>query len=252
MTTFIPRSTAEGIDRETRADASCHGPCRLVRRLAGEVDTPHTHGDSRAVGVPLIILAALILVALSHAAAWLLPAAAVAIVCVHVLRREARRHPDADGTALSSATCQPAPARYPLGYDAERVRELVDRAAVTITRLRRLVSHLPDSAVRDKASTLCDLAGRIVGEVRRDPKNIEQARRFFSYYMDAAHRIVARYAQLAFTDASAEVRATLERVEPTLDALIAALARLLDDLQRDEAVDLDAELSVLERSVQLG
>ena len=68
----------------------------------------------------------------------------------------------------------------------ERVDEIM-AAAQGITR--------PE--VRDRVARLCVTAEKILDELRKEPRQLDLARAFLTYYLEAAHRIVRGYVGLA-------------------------------------------------------
>jgi 5-bromo-4-chloroindolyl phosphate hydrolysis protein len=63
---------------------------------------------------------------------------------------------------------------------------------------------------------------------------------------------VRGYAGLADRDSqSAEVRETLERAETSLDAIQRAFDKQLAGLLQHEVIDLDSEVALLEKTVQM-
>jgi len=189
------------------------------------------------------------LAVLALGAGWLwalAAAAATGAVCSLALRHRRRivsfLRPRKTGAALPGLGAAPAGAR----------RAITD-ARATITRMRAAAAGIGDARVRAKAVALCDTAERVLGELQRKPAGVARARRFLCYYLEAAQRIVARYVQLGGRGgAMAEVGATLDKVEPALDVMASVFAAQLAHLQRDDALDLDAELSLLETTARFG
>ena len=99
---------------------------------------------------------------------------------------------------------------------------------------------------------LCASAEKILAELRREPRQIDLARAFLTYYLEAAYRIVRGYAGLAGRDAqAADVRETLARAETSLDAIQQAFDRQLASLLEHDVIDLDSEVALLEKTVQM-
>lgn len=141
---------------------------------------------------------------------------------------------------------------YPAGLNAQRVEEIIAEARATIDRIRLASRGLSDAGVRRKTQHVCQSATKIVNQLERDPKDIQRARQFLAYYLDATERIVQRYAELSrHADTGESVRETLDRVGPTLEVIDAAFRRQLESLLHDDVLDLDTEISLLERTVRM-
>lgn len=140
----------------------------------------------------------------------------------------------------------------PPGMDKELIEEVVGGARAGVERLRKKSRLLPDPEVRLKALSACTTADKIVRELEREPRRIQSARRFLTYYLDATDRIVTRYMEISSRKVEGEsVQQTLAKVEPTLDVIDRAFDRQLESLLHDEVLDLDAEISLLRKTAEL-
>lgn len=120
-----------------------------------------------------------------------------------------------------------------------RIRSILDAAGSI---------HKPD--VRGQIARLCATAEEILGELAREPRQIPLARSFLAYYLEAAERIVAGYADLSCrSSSSSDVADSLTRAESSLDAVQRAFDRQLDSLLERRVIDLDVEVEVLEKTV---
>lgn len=120
-----------------------------------------------------------------------------------------------------------------------RVRAILDAAGPI---------HKPD--VRGQVTSLCATAEEILGELAREPRQIPLARSFLAYYLEAAERIVAGYADLSGRGSSSpDLAESLTRAESSLDAVQRAFDRQLDSLLERRVIDLDVEVEVLEKTV---
>jgi len=140
----------------------------------------------------------------------------------------------------------------PPGLDKQLIGEVVGEARVRLEGLRRKSRLLSDQRVRLKALSACTTADKIVVELERDPRRIQSARPFLTYYLDATDRIVTQYMEISARKASGEsIQQTLAKVEPTLDVIDRAFERQLESLLHDDVIDLDAEISLLQKTAKL-
>ena len=265
MTSFACEGRREPPGRRATWRAEAQRPRRSPRRrrsdaTAGRPSTGEHRAAARAVGILVFV----VLVALGTGWIWALITGVAGYCACAALQRRFQRV--ASLPLLRRLQPRETP-QYPLGFTltggrraatpaeaaaAERANRVLDEARATIAGMRVTAGGLAEARMRGRVLALCDTAERIVGELQRRPGDIAQARRFLIYYLDAARHIVARYAQLgAHGESSVTLRTTLERVEPALDLLSGAFTRQLDVLLSDDALDLDAELSLLEKTVKM-
>lgn len=139
----------------------------------------------------------------------------------------------------------------PRGTD-EVVAEIIDGAHARLQSLFDLSSEVAKPRVQEKLERLCRTGEQILGELTREPRQIELARAFLTYYLEAAQRIVKRYTELARRESpDREVNETLARAEASLDSIQRAFDQQLVALLQREVIDLDSEVELLERTVQM-
>jgi hypothetical protein len=154
------------------------------------------------------------------------------------------------------------PAPPPLLQQAERAalpKGTDSGAAQVIAAAHERVDGILEAAdritrpeIRDRVARLCESAEKILAELRREPRQVDLARAFLTYYLEAAYRIVRGYAGLADRDVqAADVRETLARAETSLDAIQQAFDKQLAGLLEHEVIDLDSEVALLEKTVQM-
>ena len=198
--------------------------------------------DAAGIGLFIALLAV--------GAAW--PVALAVGAAGYVARRLMLRPPPSLATLRQARQGRKA-AALPLANSAEvkSVRRITGEARATITRIRSATGHSSEAPLRSKSLALCGAAERVVDELERHPGNVTRSRQSLRY-LEAAEHILTRSESLAAKGrTSLEVEQTLDRVGPALDALSDAFREQLDCLLREEALDLDADLTVLQKTVQL-
>lgn len=162
---------------------------------------------------------------------------------------------DASPRSLPAA---PQPPALAMGARPALPRKLDERAADALQPARRQVdailrtaSLIGKPAVRDEVVGLCATADQIIAELAAQPRKLDAARGFLTYYLDAAQRIVEGYVNLARRGgSSAEITQTLARAESSLKVVQEAFDRQLANVLEDRAMDLDTEIELLERTVR--
>jgi 5-bromo-4-chloroindolyl phosphate hydrolysis protein len=153
----------------------------------------------------------------------------------HLLLGGAPRFMEIDGLRLSSR-------------DVNRVLDQADRG---LERLRGYKDRIQSASVREKVARIEKVAGEIVADLRRDPRGIRLARQFLAYYLESTTRILDAYCELSLRpEASDDLRRSLGRVEEILDRILEGFRAQLTRLYRDEVLDLNAEIRVLENTLR--
>jgi 5-bromo-4-chloroindolyl phosphate hydrolysis protein len=105
--------------------------------------------------------------------------------------------------------------------------------------------------VRNEVVALCRTADQILAELAAQPRKLDAARGFLTYYLDAAQRIVGGYVHLSeLGPVTPDITATLARAEASLRVVQQAFDHQLAGVLEDRALDLDSEIELLERTVR--
>jgi len=106
--------------------------------------------------------------------------------------------------------------------------------------------------MRKKVDAIADVVKRVLDDVKADPSDFRQARQFLEYYLDATVKIIQRYVELyEKSTGNPEIKESLIRVEETLDTIKDAFEKQLRILLENDKMDLDIELTVLKRTIEL-
>ncbi len=133
----------------------------------------------------------------------------------------------------------------------ERAADVLQPARRQVDAILRAAGGVGKPAVRDEVVGLCSTADQIIAELAAQPRKLDAARGFLTYYLDAAQRIVDGYVNLSRRGGStAEINQTLSRAEASLNVVQEAFDRQLAAVLQDRAMDLDSEIELLERTVR--
>ena len=94
-----------------------------------------------------------------------------------------------------------------------------------------------------------DLDNRdVIGRWRSYPQKSNQLHSFLSYYLPTTLKILRAYAQLEDQEVDGEnITAAMERIEGMMDKVVDGFEKQLDQLFQGEALDITADVEVLER-----
>ena len=138
----------------------------------------------------------------------------------------------------------------PRGID-EATAEVLRPAPAQVDAILQDAGAIGKAEVREQVVALCRTADKILAELAAQPRKLDAARGFLTYYLDAAQRIVEGYVHLTERGAATpDITATLARAEASLRVVQQAFDRQLAAVLEDRAMDLDSEIELLERTVR--
>lgn len=128
----------------------------------------------------------------------------------------------------------------------EDVDAMLESVQQKLAELHRLDEAIPDTGLSASIRRM-ETAGRsILAEVEAHPEKATQIRRFANYYLPDAVRILELYARLEGQDVQGGNAASVRReVETNAASIAAAFENQLDSLFAADALDLSADLEVL-------
>jgi len=142
-------------------------------------------------------------------------------------------------------------AALPKGTDSSAA-QVIATAHERVDGILEAAERITHPEVRDRIARLCASAEKILDELRKKPRQIDLARAFLTYYLEAAFRIVTGYAGLlSHGVTSPEAQTTLTRAEGSLDAIQEAFDKQLAGLLEHEVIDLDSEVALLEKTLRM-
>ena len=128
---------------------------------------------------------------------------------------------------------------------------MLQPARAQVDAILESAGSIGKAEVRDDVVALCGTADQIIAELAAQPRKLDAARGFLTYYLDAAQRIVEGYVHLTSRGPSSpEIAKTVTRAETSLHIVQQAFDRQLANVLEDRALDLDSEIELLERTVR--
>lgn len=136
----------------------------------------------------------------------------------------------------------PAP---PVKVRAEEMAKKIDACRqILLSQQQQIKSETLSNTVGSMAITM-DL---IADEVEKDPKDRNKVRKLANHYTAMITGLVDKYIQLEAQGAEGEnIRSSMERIEEGLSGADKALKRILDDMFSDDAMEVSADITVLEQ-----
>jgi len=126
-----------------------------------------------------------------------------------------------------------------------------DQYEAILAELREVNSFISDEAISKKVDRLEELTAKIFKIVEETPEKKPQLRRFMSYYLPTTLKLVRSYATLEKQGIKGEnIMATKKSICNILDTLSTGYEQQLDQLFKSDAIDIAADINVLENLMQ--
>lgn len=117
----------------------------------------------------------------------------------------------------------------------------------SIAKIRELNDAIPDPVISEKVSHIEQISAKIYQFVLDKPEKKEQIRRFQSYYLPTTIKLLKNYVRLSEAGVAGEnITAAKQKIEELLSTVCTAFDRQLDALYGDTAMDIAAEVKVMD------
>ncbi|MBR3560955.1 MAG: 5-bromo-4-chloroindolyl phosphate hydrolysis family protein [Oscillospiraceae bacterium] len=126
-------------------------------------------------------------------------------------------------------------------------KEATEGYSGALRAIREANDRIPDPVFSEKLDRMETVAGKIFREVEDHPEKLKQASTFFDYYLPTTLKLLSTYSE--FEEAGIEgenLRSAKARIESIMDNLLENFEKQLDELYRSEALDVDADIRVME------
>ncbi len=131
------------------------------------------------------------------------------------------------------------------------VDTLLQKGRETITQIRVENKKIPDEGLTGKLSELETLCGDIFRAVYDKPAKAAQIRKFMDYYLPTTLKMVKAYRELGERNLrSDEADAARKRIDEALGIVIKGCRKLLNNLYRDDMLDITTDIDVLEQMLK--
>ena len=129
----------------------------------------------------------------------------------------------------------------------QAIDSLLDEEEKAISEMRRLDRAIEDEKVSAQILHLEDVTTKIVNFIVDNPQKKSQVRKFFNYYLPTTLKLLNAYDRMDETGISGmNIDGTKGKVEEMMDTSLAAFDKQLDALYADDALDISAEIKVME------
>ena len=156
--------------------------------------------------------------------------------------------PEPPAKVQPAAPPQPEPNPQPQQPKQQEQPAEDDRYTKILKELRRINDAIPDEEMSAKISRLETVSGKIFAQLKEDPDKLPQLRKFMDYYLPTSLKLLDTYAELdAQGVEGANISESKRRIEQSMDTLVTAFENQLDKLFQDDALDVSADIEVMEK-----
>ena len=151
-----------------------------------------------------------------------------------------------------SGPAQPKPkVEKPQSTGNPEIDALLDERAKAVSEMRRLNDSIKDVKISAQISHLESTTAKIIDAVVEKPAKLPQIRKFMNYYLPTTMKLLNAYDRMDSTGASGtNIDGTKEKIEEMLGTICVAFSRQLDALYGEEALDISADITVMEQMLQ--
>ena len=128
---------------------------------------------------------------------------------------------------------------------------LLDEREKAVSEMRRLNDSIKDVKISAQITHLETTTSKIIGAVVETPSKLPQIRKFMNYYLPTTLKLLNAYDRMDSAGVSgANIDGTKGKIEDMLDTVCVAFSRQLDALYGEEALDISADIKVMEQMLR--
>ncbi len=149
---------------------------------------------------------------------------------------------------VATATPEPMPEEKPAKKPARPAkRDSTDTLEEMLVEIRDVNERIADKEVSARIDRIGELTASISAVVREKPSAADEVRKFLSYYLPTTLKLLKSYALMEKQSSQGEnIVESRKKIEDILDTLVRAFEEQQDKLFSTDALDVDAEIQVLE------
>ena len=167
--------------------------------------------------------------------------AAVLSAGVYLLLRAVRKDEEYEVEIPDPPKPEPASTGNP------ELDKMIRDGALAVEEMKRLDENIEDEKISQAIRELERTSQAIFQQVREAPEKLPQIRKFMDYYLPTTLKLLNAYDRMSSVGVGGEnIDSTKERVEAIMDTIVAAFDKQLDGLFGAEALDVSADITVLE------
>ncbi len=129
-----------------------------------------------------------------------------------------------------------------------RAQEIARKIDAGRDDLLRKLPSIANQRVRTSITSIADTLDKIADNVESDPKDRNKARKLANYYVGMLTQLTDKYILLqSQASEGTNISASMAKIEEGFASADEALKKMLDDLFTDDAMEVSADIAVLEQ-----
>lgn len=142
---------------------------------------------------------------------------------------------------------QPEAKPQPAGKEDTELDKMLRDGRLAIEEMKRLDANIAAPGISADIVRLEQISGQIFQAVQDDPAKLPQIRRFMDYYLPTTLKLLNAYDRMGNTGVSGEnIDKSLVQIETMMRNVVIAFGKQLDSLYSADALDISADIRVLE------
>lgn len=147
----------------------------------------------------------------------------------------------------SAGAVEPPAADNPAPAENAELENMLQDGRLALEEMKRLDEHIAHPGISADIVRLSQVSQKIFQAVKDDPSRLSQICRFMDYYLPTTLKLLKSYERMSAAGVAGEnIRGTLAKVEDTMHTIVRAFEKQLDGLYGNEALDIAADIQVME------
>ena len=115
----------------------------------------------------------------------------------------------------------------------------------------RLYGSIQSPEVRERINELMRISDKIIQDAVDDPSDVPEIRKFLDYYLPTTIKLLNAYDRMSGQGIEGEnLTKSMNSIEEMLDTAVDAFKKQLDSLFEDQALDIETDISVMNRMLE--
>ncbi len=141
---------------------------------------------------------------------------------------------------------EPEPVKKEEPKLSPEVQAIIDDGRRAMKEMGRLYASIREPGVRKRINELMRVSDKIVQDAVDDPSDVPQIRKFLDYYLPTTIKLLNAYDRMSDQGIEgANLTKSMQSIEDMLDTAIEAFKKQLDSLFANQALDIEADISVM-------
>lgn len=136
----------------------------------------------------------------------------------------------------------------PIKYTgAKDVDQAISEGNRYLEQMKKANDIIQNTIISEKIDKLGDVTKKIFAYISEKPEKLKDIRRFITYFLPTTIKLLNSYARAEAQDNDGEnIKQIKNDIEGAMDGIIGSFQKYLDNLYADEAMDIDAEITVFD------